>query len=140
MGAATSVTGIANGESGTSVARSAVTALALMEAACNGDPDFDVWEQPWLAAAFQLLSEDPCRGECNLIDRQNMFNAIIPAFSKIVALFSLVQGKYPDMLVEELDYFYQDVNEVMRLNWRKHLETGGKGGHSHTWFCHTRGS
>ena len=36
-----------------------------MEAACNGDPDFDVWEQPWLAAAFQLLSEDPCRGECN---------------------------------------------------------------------------
>ncbi len=99
-----------------------------MEAACNGDPDFDVWEQPWLAAALQLLSEDPCRGECNLIDRQNMFNAIIPAFSKIVALFSLVQGKYPDMLVEELDYFYQDVNEVMRLNWRKHPETGGKGG------------
>ena len=78
-----------------------------MEAACNGDPDFGVWERPWLAAALQLLSEDPCREECNLIDRQNMFNAISPAFSKIVALFSLVEGEYPDMLVEELDYFYR---------------------------------
>ncbi len=98
-----------------------------MEAACSGDPDFNVWEQPWLAAALQLLSEDPCRGECNLIDRQNMFNAIIPAFSKIVALLSLVQGEYPDITAEELDYFYQDVNEVMRLNWRKHPETAEKG-------------
>lgn len=98
-----------------------------MEAACNGDPDFGVWERPWLAAALQLLSEDPCREECNLIDRQNMFNAISPAFSKIVALFSLVEGEYPDMLVEELDYFYQDVNEVMRHNWGKHPVTGETG-------------
>lgn len=98
-----------------------------MDAASSGDPDFNVWEKPWIAAALQLLSEDPCHGECNLIDRQNMFNAIIPAFSKIVALFSLVQGEHPDMCAEELDYFYQDVNEVMRLNWRKHPETAGKG-------------
>ena len=98
-----------------------------MEAACNGNPDFGVWEQPWLAAALQLLSEDPCRGECNLIDRQNMFNAITPAFSKIVALFSLAEGECPDTLVEELDYFYQDVNEVMRQNWRKGPVTGENG-------------
>ena len=98
-----------------------------MEAACNGEPDFSVWEQPWLAAALQLLSEDPCRGECNLIDRQNMFNAIIPAFSKIVALLSLVLREHPDIIAEELDYFYQDVNEIMHQNWRKIPETGEEG-------------
>ena len=100
---------------------------AGIEAACNGDPDFSVWEQPWLAAALQLLSEDPCRGECNLIDRQNMFNAISPAISRIVGLFSMVQGEHPDVLAEEYDHFYQDVNEVVRQNWGKHPATGEKG-------------
>ena len=98
-----------------------------MEAACNGKPDFSVWEQPWLAAALQLLSEDPCRGECNLIDRQNMYNAISPAFSKIFTLYTLVKEECPDMCAEELDSFYQGVNEIMRLNWRKIPETGEEG-------------
>lgn len=98
-----------------------------IEAACNGDADLNVWESAWLTAALQLLAENPCPDGCDLIDRQNLYRAILPAFSKIIALFSLVQNEDPDMLADELDYFYQDVNEVMRQNWSSDPRTGEKG-------------
>lgn len=98
-----------------------------VDAACNGDADLNVWESAWLTAALQLLAENPCPDGCDLIDRQNLYRAILPAFSKIIALFSLVQNEDPDMLADELDYFYQDVNEVMRQNWSSDPRTGEKG-------------
>lgn len=98
-----------------------------MEIACKDDPDFSVWETDWLAAALQLLAEDPCHGSCNIIDRQNMFTAMTRAFEKIAALFSLVQNSDPDATADEFDYFFQDVNDVMSQNVRKHPETGQRG-------------
>jgi len=95
-----------------------------MSEACRGEPDFEVWKEAWLTATLQLLSEDPCGGECNLLERQNLFNAISPAFGKMVELFYIVQSVDPDATVVEFDYFFQDINSVMTRCWRKHPETG----------------
>jgi len=98
-----------------------------MSVACGGDPDFSVWETNWLTAAMQLLAEDPCQGSCTIIDRQNLFNSITIAFEKIVALFSLLQNADPEAVVDEYDCFFQDVNDVMAKNWRRHPVSGEKG-------------
>lgn len=95
--------------------------------ACHGDADLEVWKEPWIAATLQLMSEDPCDGDCNFLNRQILFNAIIAPFTKLIDLLTILQSTDAEALADEYDYFFQDINDIMSKCWQKQPGTGKSG-------------